>query len=55
VNDSVYGPERSITYYVAAETAESEQQTAPLERNLIVWAVLALTLVLLGLLIGGCA
>ena len=54
MNDPFYGPERSITFYVAAER-EQQAATAITERALTTWAVLALALVLLAMVIGGCA
>lgn len=52
MNDLVYRSERSITFYVAAKR---EQHAATSERTLTAWAALALALVLLGLIIGGCS
>lgn len=54
MNDPIYGSERSITFYAVAER---EQQAAAFttEGKLTAWAILALALVVLGIMIGGCA
>jgi hypothetical protein len=50
--DPVYESERSITFYAIAER---EQQARSHEGKLTAWAVLALLLVVVGIMLGGCA
>jgi hypothetical protein len=51
MNDPFYGAERSITFYVAAE----RDRTAPVsERSLTACASLALAIVVLTIVFGGC-
>jgi type III secretory pathway component EscT len=54
MKEPLYEADRSLTLYV---TAEREEQTVAhtTEGALTAWAVLALTLVVLGIMIGGCA
>ena len=51
MNDPLYGPERSLAFYVAAER---KQQAAASEWTLSAWAALALALVVLTIALGGC-
>lgn len=54
MREPFYEADRSLTFYVAAE--REEQAAAPTtEGVLTAWAVLALALVLLGIVIGGCS
>ena len=57
MKEPLYEADRSLTFYVAAERAEREEQAAArtTEGALTAWAVLALALVLLGIVIGGCS
>lgn len=52
MNDPIDGPDRSITFYAAAER---EQRAASTEAALTTWAVVALLFVVLGIMLGGCA
>jgi hypothetical protein len=51
MKEPIYEADRSLTLYVAAE----REQQAATEGALTAWAILALALVVLGLMIGGCA
>lgn len=54
MSDPLYGPERSITFYAAAE--REEQEAAPsTEGALIAWAAIALAVVVLTIMLGGCS
>lgn len=53
MNDPVYGPERSLTFYVAAE--REHQRATSTEGALTAWAVLALFLVFAAIMLGGCS
>jgi len=52
VNDPIYGPDRSITFYAAAE--REQQCSSPTEGSLTAWAVVALLFVLATIMLGGC-
>jgi len=52
VNDPIDGPDRSITFYAAAE---SEQRASLTEGSLTAWAIVALLLVLATIMLGGCS
>lgn len=51
----LYEADRSSTFYAVAAVAEREQQAATFttEGALTAWAILALALVVLGIMIGG--
>ena len=54
MKEALYEADHSLMFYVAAE--REEQAAAPTtEGALTAWEVLALALVVLGLMIGGCA
>ena len=50
----LYEAERSLTFYAATER-EQQAATFTIEGALTAWAVLALALVVIGTMIGGCA
>jgi hypothetical protein len=54
VKEPLYEADRSLTLYVAAER-EEQAAAHTTEGALTAWAVLALALVVLGIVIGGCS
>lgn len=52
MTDPIDGPDRSITFYAAAER---EQRASRAEGSLTAWAVVALLFVLATMLLGGCS
>ena len=50
MSDSLYSPGRAITFRVAASRSLTDETF-----TLIVWAVVALTLVLVTIALGGCS
>jgi len=54
MKEPLYEADRSLTLYAAAER-EEQAATSTAEGTLTAWAVIALVLVLLGVVIGGCS